>query len=69
LPEAETAESGRLLADKLFASSTPQSGPAGLLVFHKEGAAFGDGQLFTIRPNGTHSRQLTHGPTSSVNAD
>jgi len=51
------------------AASMPQSGPGGLIVFHKEGEAFGDGQLFTIRPDGTHLRQLTHGPTSSLNAD
>lgn len=51
------------------AASMPQSSPGGLIVFHKEGEAFGDGQLFTIRPDGTHLRQLTHGPTSSLNAD
>jgi Tol biopolymer transport system component len=61
-----------ILAASAFAgtaSSMPQSGPGGLIVFHKEGGAFGDGQLFTIRPYGTHLYQLTHGPTSSLNAD
>lgn len=51
------------------ATSSKQSGPAGLLVFHKEGGAFGDGQMFTMRPDGTDLRKITRGPTSSVNAD
>jgi hypothetical protein len=51
------------------ALSSRQAGPAGLIVFQKEGPKYGDGQLFTIRPDGTGLRQITHGPTSSVNAD
>jgi Tol biopolymer transport system component len=46
-----------------------QAGPAGLIVFTKEGGAYGDGQLFTIRPDGTGLHQITRGPTNSVNAD
>ena len=49
-------------------SSRP-GGPAGLIVFQKEAAEVRRGQLFTIRPDGTGLRQITHGPTSWVNAD
>lgn len=43
--------------------------PTGRIVFQKEGPKYGDGQLFTIRPDGKGLRQITHGPTSWVNAD
>src|SRR4029079_3576900 len=51
------------------AVSSRQGAPAGLIVFTKEGGAYGDGQLFTIRPDGTGLHQITRGPTNSVNAD
>ena len=51
------------------ALSTTKAVPSGLILFHKEGGSFGDGQLFTIRPDGTGLRQITHGPDSSLNAD
>jgi Tol biopolymer transport system component len=63
---------GLVLAISAFAgtaTSMPKSGPSGLIIFQKEGAAFGDGQLFTLRPDGSHLRQLTRPPTSWVNAD
>jgi TolB protein len=51
------------------AESSRQAGPAGLIVFTKEGGAYADGQLFTISPDGSGLRQISHGPTNSVNAD
>jgi TolB protein len=51
------------------AALSTTAAPAGLIVFQKEGPKYGEGQLFTIRPDGTGLRQMTHGPTSSVNAD
>lgn len=45
-------------------STTP--GANGLILFHQQ--VNGKDQLFTIRPNGTGRRQLTHGPSQSLNA-
>jgi Tol biopolymer transport system component len=51
------------------AALSTTAAPTGRIVFHKEGPRYGDAQLFTIRPDGTGLRQITHGPTSWVNAD
>jgi Tol biopolymer transport system component len=40
-------------------------GTNGLILFHQQ--VNGKDQLFTIRPDGTRRRQLTHGPTESLN--
>jgi Tol biopolymer transport system component len=40
-------------------------GPNGRILYQQE--ANGRSQLFTVRPDGTGRRQLTHGPTESVN--
>ena len=44
-------------------SATP--GRNGRIIFQQE--VNGKSQLFTVRPDGTGRRQLTHGPTESVN--
>jgi Tol biopolymer transport system component len=46
-------------------ASSTTSGRNGRILYQQE--VNGKSQLFTVRPDGTGRKQLTHGPTESVN--